>query len=71
MMNSVVRGSVEDVPQYSQVSHQLSVNEELVDEVELWVDDHLRGGNEESQRKIEPVSDPAQTLQHRLSEKMF
>ena len=67
MMNSVVRGSVEDVSQYSQVSHQLSVNEELVDEVELWVDDHLRGGNEESQGKIEPVSDPAKTLQHRLS----
>ena len=44
------------------------MDEELVDEVELGVDQHLGGGYRQGQGEIEPVSQPAQALQHWLSE---
>lgn len=68
MVHPVVRGCVQDLAQDSKVPEELRVDEELVDEVELGVDQHLGGGNSQRQGEVEPVSYPAQALQHWLSE---
>ena len=68
MVHPVVRGCVQDLAQDSKVPEELRVDEELVDEVELGVDQHLGGGNSQRQGEVEPVSNPAQALQHWLSE---
>ena len=62
-----MRGSVEEEAQGPEVSYQLSVNQELIEEIELCVDQHLCCRYEQSQGKIKPVSHPAQPLQHGLS----
>ena len=68
MVHPVVRGCVQDLAQNSKVPEELRVDEELVDEVELGVDQHLGGGHRQSQGEVKPVSHPAQALQHWLSE---
>ena len=68
MVHPVVRGCVQDLAQNSKVPEELRVDEELVDEVELGVDQHLGGGNSQRQGEVEPVSHPAQALQYWLSE---
>ncbi len=68
MVHPVVRGCVQDLAQNSKVPEELRVDEELVDEVELGVDQHLGGGNCQRQGEVEPVSYPTQALQHWLSE---
>ena len=66
-MHPVVRGCVQDITENSKVPEELRVDEELIDEVELGVDQHLGGGNGQRQGEVEPVSHPAQALQHWLS----
>ena len=68
-MNPVMRGGVEEETQGPEVSYQLSVDQELVEEVELGVDQHLSGRYEQSQGEVKPVGHPAQPLQHGLSRK--
>ena len=46
-------GGVEDVVQGAQAGHQLGVDPELVEEVQLLVDQRLAGWDEQSQGKIE------------------
>ena len=46
-------GSVEDQLQRAQVGHQIGVDPELVEQVQLLVDHRLAGRDEESQGKIE------------------
>ena len=45
MMDSVMRGCVEDTAEDTEVPEELCVDEELVDEVELGVDQHLGRGD--------------------------
>ena len=68
VVDPVVRGRVEDQAQRPEVSYQLGVDQELVEEVKLGMDHHLGGRNDKGQGQIEPVSHPANTLQHGLSE---
>ena len=67
VVDPVVGGRVEEEAQGPQVSYQLSVEQELVEEIELGVDQHLWCRNHESQGQVEPVGQPAQPLQHGLS----
>ena len=60
-------GRVEEEAEGPEVSYQLSVNEELIEEIKLCVEQHLCSWYEESEGEIEPVSHPAQSLQHWLS----
>ena len=53
VMHLVVAGGVEDVVQGAQAGHQLGVDPELVEEVQLLVDQRLAGWDEQSQGKIE------------------
>ena len=53
MVNPVMTGSVKDQLQGAQVGHQLGVDPELVEEVQLLVDQRLAGWDEESQGEIE------------------
>ena len=53
MVNSVVTGGVQYQLQRAQVGHQLSVDPELVEQVQLLVDQRLAGWDEESQGEIE------------------
>ena len=53
MVNSVVTGGVQYQLQWPQVGHQLSVDPELVEQVQLLVDQRLAGGYEESQGQVE------------------
>ena len=46
-------GSVQDQLQRAQVGHQLGVDPELVEQVQLLVDQRLAGWDEQSQGKIE------------------
>ena len=46
-------GSVQDQLQRAQVGHQLGVDPELVEQVQLLVDQRLAGWDEESQGEIE------------------
>ena len=46
-------GSVEDELQRPEVGHQLGVDPELVEQVQLLVDHRLAGWDEESQGQIE------------------
>ena len=66
VVDSVVRGRVEEEAEGPEVAHQLRVDQELVEEVELGVDQHVGGGHGQRQGEVEPVRHPAQTLQHRL-----
>ena len=66
VVDPVMRGRVEEEAQGPQVSYQLSVEEELVEEIELRVDQHLGGRDDQSQGEVEPVSQPAQPFQHGL-----
>ena len=52
----MVGGGIEDQPQGPEVSHQLRVNPELEEKNKLWVNQELRGRNEEGSWEIEPVS---------------
>ena len=52
----MVGGGIEDQSQGSEVSNQLRVNPELEEKNKLWVNQELRGRNEESSWEIEPVS---------------
>ena len=52
----MVGGGIEDQSQGSEVSYQLRVNPELEEKNKLWVNQELRGRNEESSWEIEPVS---------------
>ena len=62
MVHPVVRCCVQDIAKRSQVTQQLCVDQELVEEVELWVNQHLRGGDEEGQGEIKPVGQPANSF---------
>ena len=53
VMHLVVAGGVEDVVQGAQAGHQLSVDPELVEQVQLLVDDSVAGRDEQGQRKVE------------------
>ena len=53
MVNSVVTGGVEYQLQRAEVGHQLSVDPELVEQVQLLVDQRLAGGDEEGQGEVE------------------
>ena len=53
VVNPVVTGGVEDQLQRPEVGHQLGVDPELVEEVQLFVDQRLAGGYEESQGQVE------------------
>ena len=68
MVDAVVRGRVEDAAEGPEVAQQLGVDQELVEEVELGVHQHLGRGHRQRQGQVEPVRHPAQTLQHRLPE---
>ena len=70
MMDLVVGGCVEDEAQGSQISQQLSVDPELVQEVELTVDQKLGGGNQKTDWLVEPVSHVEQALKHWLSKQI-
>ena len=52
-MNSVVTGGVQYQLQRAQVGHQLSVDPELVQQVQLLVDHSMAGRDEEGQGNIE------------------
>ena len=67
VVDPVVGGRVEEEAQGPQVSYQLSVEQELVEEIELGVDQHLWCRYDQSQGQVEPVGQPAQPLQHWLS----
>ena len=66
VVDSVVRGRVEEEAEGPEVAQQLGVDQELVEEVELGVHQHVGGGHGQRQGEVEPVRHPAQTLQHRL-----
>ena len=53
VMNLVMTRRVEDVVQGSQGPHQLRVDPELVEQVQLLVDDGVAGRDEQGQRKVE------------------
>ena len=53
MVNPVVTGGVEDQLQRPEVGHQLGVDPELVEQVQLFVNQRLAGRYEESQRQVE------------------
>ena len=53
VMNLVMTRRVEDVVQGSQGPHQLRVDPELVEQVQLLVDDGVAGWDEQGQRKVE------------------
>ena len=53
MMNSVVTGCVEDILQWSNASHNLCVDPELVEKIELLVNNSVGGGDEERHGKVE------------------
>ena len=69
VVNPVVGGRVEEEAQGPQVSYQLSVQQELVEEIELGVDQHLWCRYHQGQGEVEPVGHPAQPLQHGLPRK--
>ena len=52
MMNSVVTGCVEDILQWSNTLHNLSVDPELVEKVQLFVNNCMAGRDEECHGKI-------------------
>ena len=66
VVDSVVRGRVEEEAEGPEVAQQLGVDQELVEEVELGVHQHVGGGHGQRQGEVEPVRHPAQALQHRL-----
>ena len=53
VVDLVVAGCVEDIVQWPQGGHQLGVDPELVEQVQLLVDQRLAGWDEESQGEIE------------------
>ena len=53
MMNLVMTGCVEDEVQGPESPHELGVDPELVEQVQLLVDQRLAGGDEEGQGKVE------------------
>ena len=52
-MNLVMTRRVEDIVQGSQGPHQLRVDPELVQQVQLLVDHGVAGWDEQGQRKVE------------------
>ena len=56
MVNLVVGWGIEDQSEGPEVSDQLRMDPELEEKNKLWVNQKLRGRNEESSREIEPVS---------------
>ena len=73
VVNPVMTGSVQDQLQRAQVGHQLGVDPELVEQVQLLVDQRLAGWDEESQGEIERLEIstilrcPGQHLHHQPS----
>ena len=53
MMDPVVASSVENILQWANVPHHLSVDPELVEKVELLVHDGVGGGDEECHGQVE------------------
>ena len=53
MMNSVMTGRVEDILKRSNAFHNLGVDPELVEKIELFVNDGVAGRDEECHWKIE------------------
>jgi hypothetical protein len=47
-MNSVVTGSVEDILQWSNALHNLSVDPEMVEKVQLFVNNCMAGRDEKA-----------------------
>merc|ERR1719341_1437848 len=56
MMNSMVTSSVEDILQWSNALHNLCVDPELVEKVQLLVHNGMAGGNEEGHGEVERPS---------------
>ena len=53
MVHPVVTGGVEDILKWSDTFHNLSVDPELVQQIELFVNNSMAWRDEESHRKIE------------------
>ena len=53
MVHPVVTGSVEDILKWSDTFHNLSVDPELVQQIELFVNNSMAWRDEEGHRKIE------------------
>ena len=53
MVDPVVASSVEDILQWSNALHNLCVDPELVEKVQLLVHNSVAGGNEEGHGEVE------------------
>ena len=66
VMHLVVAGGVEDVVQGPQAAHQLSVDPELVQQVELLVDDSVARRHKQSQGEVEGLQGNIRLVPHLL-----
>ena len=64
----MISGSIEDPAKRTNVTNQLRVDPELEEEDKLRMDQKLWRRNNQSSRKIEPVSQLEQSLEHWLAE---
>ena len=65
-MHLVVAGGVEDVVQGAQTGHQLGVDPELIEQVELLVDNSVAGRHKQGKGKVKGLQGKRSLTQHLL-----